>query len=151
MALTIRDATLADLGTIQHHRDSMFLDMGIAPDVVSAASAPARAWVATRLEQGSYHGLLAMDGESIVGGCGVTWLDLPPNMHTLSARRGYVLNMYVEPDHRRRGLARQLIEAALTICRREGVDVVSLHASDAGLPLYEDLGFTVSNEMRLIF
>ena len=79
----------------------------------------------------------------------VLWLDLPPNMHTTVPRRGYLLNMYVEPTHRRRGLARVLVDEALFVCRASGVDAVSLHASDAGRPLYEALGFTSTNEMRI--
>jgi hypothetical protein len=34
-------------------------------------------------------------------------------------------------------------------CRREGHAVVFLHASDEGRPLYEELGFRATNEMRL--
>jgi hypothetical protein len=33
--------------------------------------------------------------------------------------------------------------------RKEGFSKVGLHASDEGRPLYESLGFTVSNEMEL--
>ena len=34
-------------------------------------------------------------------------------------------------------------------CRAQGFDCVCLHASDAGRPLYEQLGFQPTNEMRL--
>ncbi|MFN8098066.1 MAG: GNAT family N-acetyltransferase [Dermatophilaceae bacterium] len=149
MPLTLRRATIDDVGLIGHHRDSMFRDMGIAEEVISAASAPARVWLAAALTDGRYVGVLAQDEGVVVGGVGVLWLDLPPNMHTTVPRRGYLLNMYVEPTHRRRGLARVLVDEALFVCRASGVDAVSLHASDAGRPLYEALGFTSTNEMRI--
>jgi len=34
-------------------------------------------------------------------------------------------------------------------CRDQGLRSVFLHASDFGRPLYEDLGFRQTNEMRL--
>ncbi len=149
MPITLRRATIADVDVIGHHRDSMFRDMGIDEAVVRAASGPARAWLAGALADGRYAGVLAESDGAVVGGVGVLWLDLPPNMHTTLPRRGYVLNLYVEATQRRRGLARRLIAEALEVCRASGVDTVSLHASDAGRPLYEALGFAATNEMRL--
>lgn len=148
----LRRADVDDARVIQHHRDAMFLEMGIDPEVVGAASEPARAWTTRALASGTYTGLLyaaAGAPSEVVAGCGVTRLDLPPNMHTAVARRGYVLNMYVEPGHRRRGLARSLVTQAIEVCRSAGVDLVSLHASGAGRPLYADLGFVPTNELRL--
>jgi predicted acetyltransferase len=34
--------------------------------------------------------------------------------------------------------------------RRRGIRVVALHASQKGQPVYEKLGFTISNEMLYI-
>ena len=34
-------------------------------------------------------------------------------------------------------------------CRKEGFSAVSLHACDAGRPLYASLGFQPTNEMTL--
>lgn len=151
MTYSFRRATAADVDIVQGHRDAMFLDMGIEPSVVEAGSAAGHRWHEAALRAGSYVGVLALDParqEQVVGGVGVTWLELPPNMHAAVARRGYVLNMYVEPAHRRRGLARGLLEHALQVSREAGVDSVTLHASDAGRGLYEQLGFTPTNEMR---
>ena len=54
-----------------------------------------------------------------------------------------------EPEFRRQGLARRLMVTAIAWCRDQGLRSVSLHASDFGRPLYEDLGFRQTNEMRL--
>lgn len=149
MPITLRRATGDDAPLIGHHRDAMFTEMGIAADVVTAASGSAREWVAAALTDGRYVGILATDGDLVVGGVGVLWLDLPPNMHTTLPRRAYLLNMYVEPSHRGQGLARRLMGEALSVCRASGVDAVSLHASEAGRALYASLGFTPTTEMRI--
>jgi GNAT superfamily N-acetyltransferase len=66
------------------------------------------------------------------------------------ARRGNILNVYTAPPHRRRGLARRLMETALDWCQKNGIRAVILHSSDDGRALYERLGFQASNEMRMI-
>lgn len=149
MTPVLRRATPDDAALISHHRDSMFLDMGIDPAVVAAASEPGREWVAAALADGRYVGVLAEHDGEVVGGVGVCWLDLPPNMHTVVDRRRYILNMYVHPGARGHGLARLLLSEALSVCRASGVTAVSLHASDAGRGLYAAAGFVPTSEMRL--
>ncbi len=61
----------------------------------------------------------------------------------------YVLNVFVDPGHRSRGIARALMVAITDWARAAGHHVVELHASDQGRPLYESLGFAATNEMRL--
>jgi GNAT superfamily N-acetyltransferase len=63
--------------------------------------------------------------------------------------RGNILNVYTCPQSRRKGLARKLTERAIEWCRANRVGTVILHASDAGRPLYQSMGFVPSNEMRL--
>jgi GNAT superfamily N-acetyltransferase len=67
----------------------------------------------------------------------------------LECRRATILNVYTDPEYRRRGIARLLMETMIDWCKREGLARVNLHASDAGRHLYESLGFEPSNEMRL--
>ncbi len=66
-----------------------------------------------------------------------------------SPRRGNILNIFTEPEFRRRGLARRLMETVLAWCRANRIDHIVLHASNDGRPLYESMGFQPSNEMRI--
>lgn len=59
------------------------------------------------------------------------------------------MNMFTEPGHRRKGLARQLVGEILAWARARGLRTLILHASDEGRPLYTSLGFEPTNEMRL--
>jgi GNAT superfamily N-acetyltransferase len=45
------------------------------------------------------------------------------------------------PAYRRRGFARQLVEAVLRVGQEKGLTTIKLDASDEGFPLYESLGF----------
>jgi GNAT superfamily N-acetyltransferase len=58
--------------------------------------------------------------------------------------RGYVYNVATDPAYRRRGYSRACMRALLDWYSAHGVDVVNLHASPDGEPLYASLGFVRS-------
>jgi ribosomal protein S18 acetylase RimI-like enzyme len=144
----LRAIVPADLDLICHHREAMFLDVGRPAAVVAQMREPARDWLAQRLASGDYYGFIAQHGDLAIGGVGMIELDWPPHFfHPTQAKRGYVLNVYVEPAFRGRGCARQLMVAAEEEFRRRGVQYATLHASDAGRPLYDAMGWSATNEM----
>jgi GNAT superfamily N-acetyltransferase len=55
----------------------------------------------------------------------------------------------VLPAHRRKGVGRQLVEAAVAGAKARGVTTMVLHATDQGRKLYEAMGWQPSNEMTL--
>jgi GNAT superfamily N-acetyltransferase len=151
-AYTVRAATLADAATVTAHRRAMFVDMGETDaERLDAMCAEFLPWVSARMERGEYLTWLAEDKTgAVVAGAGLWLMDWPPHLVGRQAQRGNLLNVYVERDHRRRGLARRLMQTALDWCRANALEVVILHASDQGRALYESLGFTPTNEMRLL-
>lgn len=146
----VRMATPDDAAVIAHHRRAMFEDMSMSENAEQVEQS-FREWVAPQLESGHYIGWLMIDETGqVVAGAGVRlfeWGAMPavPYVHT----RPYLLNVYVEPQHRRQGLARMLIETIIEWARANGYPVLTLHASEFGRPLYEQLGFTPTNEYRL--
>ena len=147
----IRTATLDDVKTIVGHRRAMFRDMR-SPDEATLDSMAARfgPWLRRKMQSREYLAWLAVTGEGeVAAGAGLWLMDWPPHVLGSGPRRGNILNVYTEWALRRRGLARALMEAALTWCRENQVDLVVLHASPDGRALYESLGFEASNEMRV--
>jgi len=151
-SFTIRQATLADLAIIVTHRRKMFEDMGHDdPAILGAAEPHYRRWIQERLENGRYLGWLAVTSEgAVVAGVGLWLLDWPPGFFDTSPYRGYILNVYTEQAFRKRGLARQLVQVALDWCAEHEIQVVSLHSSNQGYSVYEAMGFTPTNEMRIV-
>jgi GNAT superfamily N-acetyltransferase len=145
-----RAATPADAAIISRHRRRMFVDAGRSDnhvlDVMEEHFLP---WVRQQMELGKYLGWVALDDAgAVIGGSGLLLLDWPPHpLDPTSSHRGYLLNVYVEPAHRRKHLASQLIELVLAEARRRGIRVVALHTTDAARPLYESNGFRPTNEM----
>jgi GNAT superfamily N-acetyltransferase len=86
----------------------------------------------------------------IVSGGGLQVRPLMPRPgHVRGEPEALILSMWTDPAHRRRGLATCVLEAMLDWCRRRGIRRVTLHASAQGRPIYERMGFTQTNEMRL--
>lgn len=150
-SISIRPATVADAPTIADHRRSMFRDMGYCDQVVLDSMAELfLPWVEAKLSSGDYLGWMAVAGEGrVVAGAGLWLMDWPSHVVGSSLRRGNILNVYTEPEFRRRALARRLMVLALEWCKANQIDFVILHASDEGRRLYESLGFHPSNEMRM--
>jgi GNAT superfamily N-acetyltransferase len=147
-----RAGTLADAEIIIAHRRAMFFEMGYRDQVVLDAMVMAfRPWLLRKMEEGEYLAWLAVRADgSVAAGLGLWLMDWPPHMVGPGSRRGNILNVYTNPDSRRQGLARRLMELALEWCRVNRIRAVILHSSNEGRPLYEKLGFRATNEMRLM-
>jgi ribosomal protein S18 acetylase RimI-like enzyme len=74
-------------------------------------------------------------------------MEWPPHFLDAEPHRAYLLNFYVAPEMRRRGLARELLALAVAEAKAHEIKVVTLHASKFGKPVYEQNGFAMSNEM----
>ena len=114
-----------------------------------AMTETSRPYLLEAMTNGTLHAWLAQIGGRVIGGGLIIvspWLSHP---YDLQCRQATVLNMYVDPEFRRRGIARRLMQTMIDWCRKEGFVNVSLHASKSGRPLYESLGFEPTTEMRL--
>jgi ribosomal protein S18 acetylase RimI-like enzyme len=146
--VSFRAASIADAALIGRHRRSMFAENGVAAALLDAMAQPFLTWVTARLSEGRYFGYLGEDGERVVAGIGMFVMDWPPHfLHPEHDQRGYVLNVYVDPAYRRRGLTLRMMDMAEQEFRRRGVRFEVLHASQMGRPVYERLGWTAMPEM----
>jgi GNAT superfamily N-acetyltransferase len=153
---TTRSVTQADAELVTAHRRAMFAAIfASGPDpqeaILDSMSRAFEPWVKQRIAEGKYLGWIAEDGERVAGSAGLLIVDWPPHtLHPESNERAYLLNVFVEPEFRKRGLAHSLIECCLAEARRRGIRVVTLHSSDAGRSVYEKLGFHPTSEMMHI-
>jgi GNAT superfamily N-acetyltransferase len=147
----IRSANLNDLHHLVHHRRAMFENMGHRdPAMLDRVDRASHEYFSEALRLGTYKAWLAETPEPrVVAGGGIVIANWPGYPGESLAKRAWILNMYTEPESRRRSLAKQLLQTMLDWCRNEGFRSISLHASPAGRPLYESLGFQPTNEMRL--
>jgi GNAT superfamily N-acetyltransferase len=156
----IRQATPDDVDVIGWHRARMFQDMGLVPDeLFESFRTKALDRLSKTLASGEYFGWLVGEPkapEKIIAGAGVTIRVVPPFPHRDEAgeitiaegRQGIIVNVFTEPEWRRRGIAKLLMKKIIAWSREQSLDELVLHASDDGRGLYEQLGFVLTNEMR---
>jgi GNAT superfamily N-acetyltransferase len=151
--ITLRPMTPGDAEVAARHRVMMFADMG---EATLEALEPMRIafveWARVGLAEGSYLGWCAEDDGQIVAGAGLMLLAWSPTISVAHAHtRGHIVNVYTERSHRKRGIARQLMQTIIDHCGAHDIPAITLNASVEGQPVYEALGFHISKqpEMRL--
>jgi len=147
--LVRRAATAADAALIAGHRAAMFASMASTASAdLETMRRSCEPWIARMMAEGRYLGWIIAEGLQPVASAGLFILDWPPHpLDPAGEKRGYLLNVYVEPEYRKRGLAHDLVEICVAEARQRAIRVVTLHASDAGRPIYEEMGFRASSEM----
>ena len=76
-----------------------------------------------------------------MGAGGVSYYRVMPTFHNPTGHCAYIMNMYVRPAYRRRGIATAMLDVLVADARRQGVGRIGLEATDMGRPLYERYGF----------
>ena len=138
----------SDLDLVCAHRTRMFAEADYSPECLAAMAEPFRRWVKPRLDDQRYFGWAIEGDGAVIAGLGMIVIDWPPHpWHPGEDRRGYILNVFVEPTHRRAGLASRLMKAAYEEAKRRNIGLMALHATEVGRLLYERLGWTASAEM----
>ena len=139
----------------------MFQDMGLVPDeLFESYRNKALDRLSQALASDDYVGWLVSETnapEKIVAGAGVVIRVVPPFPHRsgtgeitiAEGRQGVIVNVFTEPEWRRRGLAKLLMKKIIAWSRDQSLDDLVLHASDDGRTLYQQLGFVLTEEMRL--
>ncbi len=93
---------------------------------------------------------LSIEDDSIQGGCSIAFYTILPSRKNPSGKNAYILNLFVEPEYRKQGVATRLLTHIIKICKENGVGRVSLHATPMGFEVYKSIGFElVDNFYRL--
>jgi len=138
---------------IADHRDKIFADMAMNPEEIVKARDFYMPWLKDGLAKGNYKGYAVIQSETdIVVASSAVWFSIGGPLCDLISndlRRATLTNVFVEPGHRRRGIARAMVKQLINLCKCEQYPVLNLHSSEAGRSLYESLGFEDTHEYRL--
>jgi ribosomal protein S18 acetylase RimI-like enzyme len=146
---TVRQADAHDIPLLAYHRAAMFRDMGQLKSHHEQPLTDATAsYLHEALPRGDYLAWVAEDvahPRDVIGGAGVQLRAILPRPRLERGDLEFgpeaiVLNVYVEPEWRRRGVAEALMRALLAALVERDIRRVVLHASADGLRLYERLG-----------
>ena len=122
----------------------MYASVGASP--TSEWVAESVRWVAERLGRDLFGAVIDAPGGGLAA-CGLVNVvpRLPrPGRHSHEA--AYVQWVSTDPGHHRKGYARRIMQALIAETDRRGIEVIELHATALGKPLYEEFGFFVKTD-----
>ncbi|MBE5915094.1 MAG: GNAT family N-acetyltransferase [Pseudobutyrivibrio ruminis] len=93
------------------------------------------------LADGTFVSWLAFDGDKIIGTSGMSFVEKPPYFGCPTGRLGLLSSMYTNPDYRRMGIAKELLNRVVEEAKAYGCGAVHITASDMGVKLYTSYGF----------
>ncbi|MFX1605496.1 MAG: GNAT family N-acetyltransferase [Promethearchaeota archaeon] len=144
--MKIREATRYDGKWILHHRIGMFTDMSLDKGYIEETTRLTEEYLEGDWTEG-YRYFLVEENDEVIGGCGISPFRVPPQGSQKRGVYAYLTNMFVEHEHRRKGVGKALLKYVIEVCKSEEIGLLFLHASDDGLPLYESEGFSSSNRL----
>lgn len=93
------------------------------------------------MADGTFVSWIAMDGNTIIGTSGMSFVEKPPYFGCPNGRIGILSSMFTSSQYRRKGIAKELLSRVVQEAKEYGCGVVQITASDKGVLLYTDFGF----------
>ena len=93
------------------------------------------------MADGTFVSWIAMDGTTIIGTSGMSFVEKPPYFGCPNGRIGILSSMFTSSQYRRKGIAKELLSRVVQEAKEYGCGVVQITASDIGVRLYTDFGF----------
>ncbi len=95
--------------------------------------------------------LLAINDENMAVGCAtICYIKIMPTFSHQSGMRAHLMNVYINRDYRRQGIARKMLEQLIDEAKQQGVTEISLNATESGMPFYESCGFVKNKDGMLL-
>lgn len=97
------------------------------------------------MADGTFFSWIAVDNGRIIGTSGMSIVEKPPYFGCPSGKIGLLSSMFTDKSYRRKGIAKELLSRVVNEAREQGCGTVQITASDMGVLLYSDFGFTRNN------
>lgn len=150
--IRIREASSLEDSLIAQHFYQMWRDNDVATHSIQSNWHDITLQFIDRARRELYYQAFVaeVDGYAIASVSCQLFAGLYPDILEAQYRKyGYIWGVYVEPSHRGQGIAKKLTLQACNYLKSLGCTRAILHASPSGKPVYDRLGFSQSNEMRL--
>lgn len=152
MELIYKKASLDDIDILTETRVTVLRAANrlSGDEDMSEVERQSRAYYEKALADGTHTAYLVFDGERVVGTGGVSYYAVMPTFHNVTGEKAYIMNMYTDPEYRRRGIAMKTLGLLIEDSLGRGVTDIGLEATDMGRPLYERYGFIAAGAEMLL-
>jgi GNAT superfamily N-acetyltransferase len=149
--VTIKAAVPADAAALADLRVALALDGGAtAGSAAEMYAERCRAFFTEALMAGTVLAWLGVAGSEAVAAASLELRWTFPRVRSPRALDARIRSVFVRPAFRRRGIGTALVRECIAAAAREGVDRLTLGASEMGVPLYQTLGFAL-REREMIY
>lgn len=102
------------------------------------------------LEDDIHTAYLVYDQDWIIATGGISYYRVMPTYRNPTGKRAYIMNMYVDPEYRRNGIASHVLDLLIEDAQSRGINDIALEATAVGKPLYLARDFLPA-ESEMIF
>ena len=93
------------------------------------------------IENGTHIAFICEHNRQMIATAGITLFEVMPTTERLNGKVARLMNMYVAPFFRNKGIAKELLNRIMAYAEKHGIGKVMLNPSQMGKPLYENYGF----------
>jgi GNAT superfamily N-acetyltransferase len=140
MPVTYKKLTPNELDTFIEMRINQLREEGAKEDIDLRPAL--KDYYSRHMSDDTFISWLAVDGEKIIGTSGMSIVEKPPYFGCPSGKIGLLSSMFTDKAYRRQGIARELLSRVVDEARKRGCGTVQITASDMGVLLYTNFGFT---------
>lgn len=140
MAIQYRKLTEKELDRFIEMRICQLREEGATEDLDLKPAL--RDYYSRHMADGTFVSWLAVDEDKIVGTSGMSFVEKPPYFGCPKGKIGLLSSMFTSIDYRRQGIAKELLSRVVNEAKEYGCSSVQITASDVGVLLYTDFGFT---------
>lgn len=139
MQIEYRKLSEKDLNTFIEMRINQLREEGAKEDIDLK---PALLDYYTRhMKDGTFVSWIAVDNGKIIGTSGMSFVEKPAIILEAQAEGLGFYSMFTNPNYRRRGIAKELLNRVVDEARDYGCGTIHITASDIGVKLYTAYGF----------
>ena len=143
MGIAYKKLTEKELDTFIEMRIDQLREEGAKEDIDLSPSL--KDYYTRHMADDTFVSWIAVDGEKIIGTSGMSIVEKPPHFGCPSGKIGLLSSMFTDKSYRRQGIARVLLSRVVNEAKVRGCGTVQITASDMGVLLYTNFGFTKNN------
>ena len=98
------------------------------------------------LKNNTHTAYLVFDNDKFIGAGGIDYYKVMPSYHNPSGNTAFIMNIYTNPDYRRKGIAYKVLDLLVKDAKERGVENIILDSTLMGRPLYEKYSFVKIND-----
>lgn len=143
MSICIRKSEIKDVNSIVSMRISLLDEMSgpLTQDEKQKLYDDNKLVIEEAIKTINFISFVALDGENYIGTCSITLYTVMPGKKLPNGKQGYLQNMYIHQDYRRKGLGMDILKKTIEEAVNRGHTKITLHATEQGYGLFEKYGF----------